>query len=94
MSGGTDVIRRRVIAHGRVQGVFFRASVERLAGSRGVAGSARNCADGSVEAIFEGPAGAVEELVAYCHDGPRGAQVSGVDVVEEKPEGIAGFSVR
>ena len=56
---GIDVAdeRIRVRAHGRVQGVFFRDSVRREAARRGVAGWARNCADGTAEAVFEGPAG-------------------------------------
>ncbi len=91
---GAEPIRRRVLAHGQVQGVFFRESLKRLAGERGVCGSARNRADGSVEAVFEGPAGPVEEMVAYCSDGPERARVSRLDVVEEEPMGIAGFTAR
>jgi len=90
---GTDEIRRRVIARGRVQGVFFRASIERLAEARGVAGFARNRSDGAVEAVFEGSRQAVEELVAYCSDGPDQAEVSGLEVIEEEPEGLSGFDV-
>ncbi len=81
-----------MVARGRVQGVFFRASLERLAKERGVAGSARNCEDGSVEAVFEGPADAVEDLIAYAAEGPRDADVSHLDVTEEEPEGLSGFS--
>jgi acylphosphatase len=81
-----------VIARGRVQGVFFRASLERLATERGVAGSARNRDDGSVEAIFEGPPDAVDELIAFAAEGPRDADVSHLDVTEEEPEGLLGFS--
>lgn len=75
-----------------MQGVFFRASLERLARERGVAGSARNLEDGSVEAIFEGPADAVEALIAFSAEGPEGADVSRLDVTEEEPEGISGFT--
>jgi acylphosphatase len=81
-----------VVARGRVQGVFFRASLERLARERGVAGFARNCDDGSVEAVFEGPDDAVEELIAYAAEGPRDADVSHLDVTEEEPEGLSSFS--
>lgn len=91
MSGAGETVRRRVVATGRVQGVFFRASLERLARARGVAGSARNRPDGSVEAIFEGPADAVEELVAFSAAGPEGADVSHLEVTEEEPEGISEF---
>ena len=76
---------------GRVQGVFFRDSVRRVAEGRGVAGSATNLPDGSVEVVLEGPPRAVEELIAFCADGPERAEVSGVEVAEEEPEGLNGF---
>lgn len=87
-------IRRRVRAHGRVQGVFFRDSVRREAERRGVAGWASNQADGTVEAVFEGSAEDVEALVALCRAGPGHADVERLDVAEEPPEGLAGFEVR
>jgi acylphosphatase len=87
-------VRRRVVVHGRVQGVFFRDTARRLAQQRGVAGWARNNWDGTVEAVFEGERDAVETLVAFCHEGPRGASVERVEVHEEEPEGLRGFEVR
>jgi acylphosphatase len=86
-------VRKRVRAHGRVQGVFFRDTVRRAAESAGVAGWAANCADGTVEAVFEGEPEAVERLVRLCRDGPGHASVERVDVSEEEPEGLAGFDV-
>jgi acylphosphatase len=77
--------RRRVVVHGFVQGVYFRDTVRRQAVTRGVAGWVRNNRDGTVEAVFEGEADAVEQLIALCRDGPRGARVDHVDVVEETP---------
>jgi acylphosphatase len=88
------VIRRRVIVRGLVQGVFFRDSVRRRAQQHGVAGWVANRADGAVEAVFEGEVDAVERLVAFSRGGPRGAQVESVEVTEEEPEGLNGFSVR
>ncbi len=88
------MIRRRVIAHGRVQGVFFRDSTRREAGARGVAGWARNRPDGTVEAVFEGEPGAVEALVAFTREGPPRAAVERVEVFEEEPEGLSGFEIR
>jgi len=88
------MVRRRVRAHGRVQGVFFRDSVRREAHRRGVAGWARNCSDGTAEAVFEGPAEAVEAMVAFVRSGPGHAEVSDVDVASEEPEGLSGFGVR
>jgi acylphosphatase len=87
------VERRRVVVHGFVQGVGFRFAVERAARSRGVAGWVRNQLDGTVEAVFEGEPEDVEALVAFCREGPRGAQVDRVDVVPESPDGLAGFRV-
>jgi acylphosphatase len=87
-------MRRRVIAHGRVQGVFFRDSTRREAERRGVAGWARNTAEGTAEAVFEGAADAVDAMVEFVRGGPGHASVTRVEVVEEEPEGLAGFSVR
>jgi acylphosphatase len=83
-----------VIAHGRVQGVFFRDSTRREAERRGIAGWARNTADGTVEAVFEGAPEAVEAMLEFVRRGPGHAEVERLDVAEEPPEGLAGFSVR
>jgi acylphosphatase len=89
----TEQVRRRVIVHGMVQGVFFRDSTRRRAASLGVAGWVRNRPDGTVEAVFEGERGAVEELVDWARRGPRGAAVERVEQTEEPPEGLRGFQV-
>jgi len=83
-----------VIVRGFVQGVFFRDSTRRLAQRHGVAGWVSNRTDGGVEAVFEGETAAVERLVAFSREGPRGAQVESVEVTEEEPEGLLGFAVR
>ncbi len=88
------MIRRRVVVHGRVQGVFFRETTRRAAERHGVAGWVQNRPDGTVEAVFEGEPGAVERLVAVAREGPRGAEVERLDVSEEGPQGIRGFTVR
>ena len=85
--------RVRVRVHGRVQGVFFRQSAARAAAEAGVAGYARNLPDGSVEAAFEGSPEAVDRLVAFARTGPPDAEVREVEVAEEPPEGVRGFSV-
>jgi acylphosphatase len=87
------MVRKRVIVHGRVQGVFFRDTTRRMAESRGVAGWARNNPDGSVEAAFEGLEDAVEAMVRFAREGPRGAVVESVDVRDEEPEGLTGFRI-
>jgi acylphosphatase len=88
------IIRRRVVVHGVVQGVFFRDSVRRRASTTGVGGWVRNTGEGAVEGVFEGERRAVETLVAFCREGPRGARVDRVEVIDEEPEGISGFSIR
>jgi len=88
------VHRRRVVVQGHVQGVFFRETTKRRALSRGVAGWVRNRRDGAVEAVFEGEREAVDALVAYAREGPRGARVDWVDVEAEEPEGLRGFQIR
>jgi acylphosphatase len=87
------VIRRRVVVRGRVQGVFFRDSVRRLAEREGVGGWARNVPDGTVEAVFEGESAAVERLVDFCRLGPPHASVERVDVADEEPEGLGRFTI-
>ena len=88
------MIRRRVVVHGLVQGVFFRDSVQRRASSSGVSGWVRNTRDGAVEGVFEGNREAVEALVEFCREGPRGARVDRVDVIDEAAEGLSGFAIR
>jgi acylphosphatase len=86
--------RIRVRAHGRVQGVFFRDSVRREAARWGVAGWARNCADGTAEVVVEGPADAVAAMVDFVRRGPGHAEVSRVEETSEPAEGLRGFEVR
>jgi acylphosphatase len=87
-------VRRRVLVSGRVQGVAFRAATRAKAEACGVAGWVRNLPDGRVEAAFEGDAEAVELVLAFCRTGPRLARVERIEVFEEAPQGVAGFSLR
>ena len=89
-----ELIRRRVVVHGRVQGVFFRDTARREAARHGVSGWVRNTGQGTVEAVFEGTRGAVERLVGYAEEGPPEAQVERVETSDEEPEGLDGFEVR
>src|SRR5439155_6660025 len=88
-----EVARARVLVRGLVQGVFFRAELRDRARSLGLAGWVRNNADGTVEAVLEGPRDRVESVVSWCERGPRGAVVEGVDVSWEAPEGLRGFDI-
>jgi acylphosphatase len=84
-----------VVVTGRVQGVFFRDSLQREAARRRVSGWVRNRNDGAVEAVFEGDDGDVDAMVAWCRTGPPRARVDHIDVAEEAPEGLRGsFRVR
>ncbi len=85
--------RRRVVVDGRVQGVGFRQSCAEAARTRRVAGWVRNRRDGRVEAVFEGPAGAVVQMVDWCRQGPPAARVDTVRVEAEDPESLSGFRV-
>ena len=89
----SDLVRRRVIVHGRVQGVFFRDSCRQEAEARGVAGWVRNTPDGTVEAVFEGLEDAVAAMVDWCSVGPRKAEVTRVDLREDPAQGVRGFRI-
>lgn len=89
-----EPVRRRVVAHGRVQAVGFRAACAAEAERRGVAGWVANRREGTVEAAFEGAPEAVEALVDWTRRGPAGAQVDDVTVSAEEPEGQTAFVVR
>lgn len=75
----SDEIVRRVLIQGVVQGVGYRAWVEREANARHLEGWVRNRRDGSVEALFAGPAARVTAMIAVCRQGPPSAAVDTVD---------------
>ncbi|HEY6526621.1 MAG TPA: acylphosphatase [Solirubrobacteraceae bacterium] len=89
-----DTIRRRLVVHGKVQGVFYRDSTRDAARNEGVAGWAANRSDGTVEVVLEGSPAAVESVVGYCRTGPSSADVHSVDEHDETPEGLTGFQIR
>ena len=80
MASSREYLRAHVVVHGYVQGVWFRASTKDAADRLGVTGWVRNLPDGSVEAVFEGAAKKVEEIVGWCHRGPAGAKVDNVEI--------------
>ncbi|HZT90520.1 MAG TPA: acylphosphatase [Gaiellaceae bacterium] len=88
------MVRRKLIVHGRVQGVGFRFAVARAAAQRGVAGWARNRPDGAVEVVLEGEEEAVAAVAEFCRRGPRGASVTDVEATAEAPTGLSGFETR
>lgn len=88
------VIRRRVVAHGQVQGVFFRDTCRREARAHRVSGWVTNRDDGAVEAVFEGEPSAVRAMIDWARRGPAQAYVIKLEIAEEEPRGERGFSVR
>ena len=91
----SDEKRVRLRIAGTVQGVFFRVHTREEATRLGLSGWVRNRADGTVEAVAEGPEAALRKLVAWCHIGSPGAEVTGVDDTWEIPTGqCEGFQIR
>jgi acylphosphatase len=80
---------RHVIIRGQVQGVGYRAWTEFTADRFGLEGWARNRRDGSVEAVFAGPAAAVERMIEACRRGPPAAHVDAVDTREGSEADLA-----
>jgi acylphosphatase len=84
----------RVVISGRVQGVGYRAWTERRVSRLGLSGWVRNRSDGDVEAVFSGPAEAVDAMLAACREGPRGAAVRELEVTDEAGRAAGPFVVR
>lgn len=80
-------VRAHLIVSGRVQGVFFRDETRRAASRIGVGGWVRNKADGTVEAVVEGPPADVSALIDWCREGSPMARVDRVDVAWESYQG-------
>ena len=87
-------LRAEVVIRGRVQGVWVRSSTVEMASQLGLTGCVRNQRDGSVAAVFEGPASAVRRAVSWCHTGPAISRVDSVDVRWGEPTGqYRGFTI-
>jgi acylphosphatase len=87
-------LARRYLVTGRVQGVGFRYFAQAAAAREGIHGWVRNRADGSVEALAEGDAEAIERFERALHHGPAGARVERVEVDATNPTGRdTGFTV-
>lgn len=85
----------QAVVRGRVQGVFFRACTEEEALRLGLAGWVRNLPDGAVEALIQGEAGRVDEMMRWLAKGSPRAVVAAVEVAERTPDaGITNFSIR
>jgi acylphosphatase len=82
-------VARRATVHGRVQGVWYRASTAERAQDLGLRGHARNLEDGTVEVLAIGPAPAVDELLEWLWQGPPLAKVTRVEVQEIDADAVA-----
>lgn len=90
-----EVVARRVVVGGHVQGVFFRVSAARRARTRGVVGWVRNRDDGCVEAHVQGNVEDVDAVIAWIHDGgPPAARVTDVHISAADTVDADGFTVR
>lgn len=86
--------RVHVTISGRVQGVWYRASTKDQADKLRLTGWVRNTSKGDVEAVFEGEERRVDEMIAWCHRGPRFAQVADVNVKHEPfADEFRGFAI-
>jgi acylphosphatase len=94
MADGSDERVVRVSIEGRVQGVAYRAWTVAEARRRGLSGWVRNRRDGSVEALFIGPAPAVAAMVGACEQGPPAARVAAVRPHPATHDGSSGFEQR
>lgn len=92
MSGDGEVQRGFVVS-GRVQGVGFRWWTRKTAEELGLRGTVRNRRDGTVEIHAAGPAGAVEKLGDWLHEGPRSARVREVETSKSDASLPAGFEI-
>lgn len=90
----SQVTATTVRVRGRVQGVAFRWCCQAEAERLGVRGWVRNEPDESVAGHFEGPAEAVEQLVAWCREGPPYARVQSVSTMPAEPTGARAFQIR
>jgi acylphosphatase len=82
-----EKVRAHVIIHGRVQGVCFRMETQQAAEKIGVGGWVRNQPDGTVEAVFEGTASRIDQVLKWCHNGPPLSKVTHVDLEWERYQG-------
>ena len=84
----------QVRIEGRVQGVGYRAFVERNALALGLEGWVRNRRDGSVEAVFQGPDEIIDEMLVLCKRGPPASAVTSIETLGEGVGAFTGFKVR
>ena len=90
----SDTEAVHLLVHGHVQGVFFRASTQKKAEGLGLSGWVKNRPDGSVEIHAEGSREKLEELIAWCRNGPPQAEVSTIGLCWTEAESFSSFEIR
>ena len=94
MSAGQDVQRQRYLFHGRVQGVSFRWTTERIARRFMVDGYVRNQPDGTVEVVVSGRHAQIADFIRDIHDAFSG-HIKSLDCEPlETDEVFQGFRIR
>ncbi|KKU55742.1 MAG: acylphosphatase [Parcubacteria group bacterium GW2011_GWA1_47_11] len=83
-----------ILISGAVQGVFFRAHAKKKADELGITGFVMNQRDRRVYIEAEGPAGALQQLVDWCKEGPDSAEVSSVEIKEGKVVNFSDFQIK
>jgi acylphosphatase len=90
-----DIVRKRILITGRVQGVGYRYFAVESAERLGVSGWARNLVDGRVEVEVEGPPVAVDRLIEELRVGPHLSKVTTLDIQDlDGTNSYKGFHVR
>ncbi len=89
----SDTVAVHMVVHGRVQGVFFRASTQKKAEELGLAGWVKNRPDGTVEIHAEGQQETLEKLIEWCRQGPALASVSSIDLDWINAGGMESFDI-
>ena len=89
-----SIVHYKLIVRGRVQGVFFRASTQKMAKQLAITGTVKNTATGDVEIIATGESEAMQKFIQWCHKGPLPAKVTEV-IIEPFIDSIehTGFSI-
>lgn len=90
MASEAEIVTRRFVVRGRVQGVGFRWFVEQEARMLGVAGLVRNNSDATVEVLAQGTSAQLSGLRSRLQKGPRAARVD--DVVESEAKPVNGLT--
>jgi acylphosphatase len=89
------MIRKHLRITGKVQGVWYRSWFADQAQSLGIDGWVRNRADGSVEAVVQGPSEMIDAIIVKAHEGSPASRVADVIVTDDVPaETLQGFEKR